>query len=273
MAIAGVIEVDETLTATVVDGNGFGAAPSINWVWTDETGVELANVTNDHSTNDYTLLPAQLGLAVTVTVTYTDGAANAESPSATTRDIIHSFIVDGETSLADAVGMAVGGDLIGLDSALGGDDYEDMAELEIATDDITLRLVSGSSAVITGSTCIVYGSSTTGVVIDGLVFDDLSIPDPESTSGNCDEGEGSVKLQGSNNTFSNNRILGQAEDRPAYLGSSDEMHYMTVGGTDNVVERNLFEGLSTSEGEEGAAISMYISRTDGDPVNQSNGCL
>ena len=47
---------------------------------------------------------------------------------------------------------------------------------------------------------------------------------------------------------------------------------MTVGGTDNVVERNLFEGLPTSEAKEGAAISMFISRTaDADPVNQSNG--
>jgi poly(beta-D-mannuronate) lyase len=47
---------------------------------------------------------------------------------------------------------------------------------------------------------------------------------------------------------------------------------MTVGGTDNVVERNLFEGLPTSEAKEGAAISMFISRTsDSDPVNQSNG--
>jgi poly(beta-D-mannuronate) lyase len=267
VAISGVIEVAETLTATVVDGDGFGAVPSINFVWEDENGVELANVVTDQTTNDYVLQPEQLGLLVTVTASYTDAAANAESPSATTRDIIHSFIVDGETSLAEAINLAADGDIIGLDSALGADDYEDMAELEIATDNLTLRLVSGSTAVITGSTCIVYGSSTTGVVIDGLVFDDLSNPNTD----NCGEGEGSIRLQGSFNTFSNNQILGQAEVRPPHIGGSDELHYMTVGGTDNVVERNLFEGLPTSEAKEGAAISMYISRTDGDPVNQSNG--
>ncbi len=272
VALSGDIEVGATLTATIVDGNGFGAMPSINYVWEDENGVELANVTTDQTTNDYVLQPAQLGLLVTVTATYTDGAANAETPSATTRDFIHSFIVDGEISLAAAVAAAMDGDIIGLDSDLGADDYEDMAELELVTDNVTLRLVSGSSAVIRGSTCIVYGSSTTGVVIDGLVFDEITLPDPESSSGNCDEGEGSVKLQGSNNTFSNNQILGQADSRPSFIGGSDEVHYMTVGGTDNVVERNLFEGLSTSEAEEGAAISMYISRSsDSDPVNQSNG--
>ena len=268
VAISGVIVIGETLTATVVDGNGFGAAPSITYVWEDENGVELANVVSDQTTNDYVLLPEQLGLSVTVTASYTDGAANAESPSATSRDLIHSVIVDGEMSLAAAIGVAVDGDIIGLDSALGGDDYEDMAELEIGTDNITIRLVSGSTAVITGSTCIVYGSGTTGVTIDGLVFDDLSNPN----TANCGEGEGSIRLQGSFNTFSNNQILGQVELRPPHIGGSDELHYMTVGGTDNVVERNLFEGLPTSEAKEGAAISMFISRTsDADPVNQSNG--
>jgi poly(beta-D-mannuronate) lyase len=269
--LTGEIVVGATLTATVFDGDGFAAAPAINYVWVDENGVELVNETTDDLTSELLLLPDYLGLAITVTASYTDAAANVESPSETTRDFIHSFIVDGETSLVAAVGIAVGGDIIGLDSALGADDYDDMAELQITTDNITVRLVSGSSAVITGSTCIVYGGASTGVVIDGLVFDDITLPDPESASGNCDEGEGSIKLQGSLNTFSNNQILGQAVDRPSFIGGSDEVHYMTVGGTDNVVERNLFEGLSTSEAEEGAAISMYISRTDGDPINQSNG--
>ena len=197
VAISGVIKVGETLTATVVDGNGFGATPSITYVWEDEDGVELANVVTDQTTNDYVLQPLQLGLSVTVTASYTDGAANAESPSATTRDLIHSFIVDGEIALITAMGLAVDGDIIGLDSEIGADDYEDMAELEIGTDNVTLRLVSGSTAVITGTTCIVYASSSTGVTIDGLVFDDLSNPN----TSNCGEGEGSIRLQGSFNTF------------------------------------------------------------------------
>ena len=268
VAISGVIQVGDTLTVSVVDGDGFGAVPSITYVWEDENGVELANFVSDQTTNDYVLQPGQLGLSVTVTASYTDGAANAESPSALTRDLIHSVIVDGETSLAAAIGVAADGDIIGVDSDVGADDYEDMAELEISTDNVTLRLVSGSTAVITGATCITYGSSTTGITIDGLVFDDLSNPN----TSNCGEGEGSIRLQGSNNTFSNNQILGQAETRPAHIGGGDELHYMTVGGTDNVVERNLFEGLPTSEAKEGAAISMFISRSsDADPVNQSNG--
>ena len=271
VTLSGEITVGTTLTVTVFDGDGFGAVPALNYVWEDENGVELANVVTDQTTNEYVLLPAQLGLSVTVTVTYADGAANAETPSATTRDFIHSFIANGEAGLAAAVGAALDGDIIGVDSAIAPDDYEDMAELVMATDNVTLRLVSGSTAVITGGTCIVYASNSTGVVIDGLVFDDLTLPDPETGSGNCDEGEGSVKLQGSFNTFSNNQILGQAADRPSFIGGSDEVHYMTIGGTDNMVERNLFEGLSTAEGEEGAGISMYISHTDPDPPNTSNG--
>jgi len=266
VTLSGVITVGTTLTATVFDGNGFGALPLINYVWEDENGVELANVVSDQTTNDYVLQPAQLGLSVTVTASYTDGAANVESPTLTTRDFIHSFIADGETSLAAAIGVAVDGDIIGLDSAVAPDDYEDMAELEIATDNVTLRLVSGSTAVITGSTCIVYGSSSSGVVIDGLVFDDLSNPN----TANCGEGEGSIRLQGSSNTFSNNQILGQAETRPAHIGGDDELHYMTVGGTDNVVERNLFEGLPTSEAKEGAAISMFINDSNGAFVEGTN---
>ena len=268
VALSGVIEVGATLTATVVDGNGFTTPAAINYVWEDENGVELANVVSDSTSNDYVLLPAQLGLAVTVTANYVDDGGFTEMPSVTTRDFIHSFIVDGETSLAAAVAAASDGDIIGLDSDVGADDYQDMAEIEIGTDNVTLRLVSGSTAVITGSTCLVYGSSTSGVVIDGLIFDDLSNPN----TSNCGEGEGSIRLQGSNNVFRNNQILGQIDTRPAHIGSSDELHYMTVGGTDNIVERNLFEGLPTSEAKEGAAISMFISRSsDSDPVNQSNG--
>ena len=268
VVLTGEIEVGATLTASLFDGDGFAGVPSITYVWEDENGVELANVVSDQLENDFVLQPAQLGLSITVTATYTDAAANAEMPSATTRDFIHSYVVEGEVTLAEAIGLAVDGDIIGLDSDIGSDDYEDMAELEIVTDNVTLRLVSGSTAVITGSTCIVYGSSTTGVIIDGLVFDDLSNPNTD----NCGEGEGSIRLQGSFNTFSNNQILGQIDTRPSHIGGSDELHYMTVGGNDNVVERNLFEGLPTSEAKEGAAISMFISRTsDADPVNEPNG--
>jgi len=268
VTITGDIIVGETLTATVFDGNGFGATPSINWVWEDEDGVELLNVTTDQTTNDYLLDPAQLGLSVTVTASYTDGEANAESPSATSRDMIHSVIVEGETTLRAALAAAVDGDIIGLDSAVG-DDYADMSEgmedLVLAIDNLTVRLVSGSTAVITGSTCIVYESSSTGITVDGLVFDELSNPN----TSDCGEGEGSIRLQGSFNTFSNNQLLGQIEIRPPHIGGSDELHYMTVGGTDNLVERNLFEGLPTSEAKEGAAISMYISA--GADINVSNG--
>ena len=268
VTISGIIIVGETLTATVFDGNGFGANPSINWVWEDENGVELANETTDQTTSEFLLDPAQLGLAVTVTASYTDGAANAETPSETTRDMIHSVIVDGEIALRAALAAAADGDIIGLDSAVGGDDYADMSEgmedLVLATDNLTVRLVTDSTAVITGSTCIVYEGSSTGITVDGLVFDDLSNPN----TSDCGEGEGSIRLQGSFNTFSNNQILGQAEVRPPHIGGSDELHYMTVGGTDNVVERNLFEGLPTSEAKEGAAISMYISA--GADINVSN---
>ena len=269
VTITGDIIVGETLTATVFDGNGFGANPSINWVWEDENGVELVNETTDQTTNDYLLDPAQLGLSVTVTASYTDGEANAETPSATSRDMIHSVLVDGEIALRAALAAAVDGDIIGLDSAAGGDDYADMSEgmedLVLATDNLTVRLVSGSTAVITGSTCIVYDSSSTGITVDGLVFDELSNPN----TSDCGEGEGSIRLQGSFNTFSNNQLLGQTEIRPPHIGGSDELHYMTVGGTDNLVERNLFEGLPTSEAKEGAAISMYISA--GADINVSNG--
>jgi poly(beta-D-mannuronate) lyase len=265
LAITGVIEVGATLTASVVDGNGFAAVPAINYVWIDENGVELANEVSDLATNDYVLQPEQLGLSVTATATYIDADGFAEAPAATTKDFIHSYIADGEVTLAAAIGAAADGDIIGIDDPVATDDYEDMAELEITADNVTLRLVEGSTAVITGSTCIVYGSSSSGVVIDGLVFDDLSNPN----TANCGEGEGSIRLQGSNNTFSNNQILGQIDTRPPHIGGSDELHYMTVGGTDNLVERNLFEGLPTSEAKEGAAISMFISA--GPDINVSSG--
>jgi poly(beta-D-mannuronate) lyase len=257
---SGMTIVGETLTATITDADGTGV---VNYQWQAD-GVDIASAID----MTYVLTAAERNKVISVNAEYTDNGGNAEGPlTATATDVVYTAIVDGEAALVAAVAAAVDGDVIGLGSA-DSDDYLDMAELELATDNVTLRLVTGSTAVITGSTCIVYGSSSTGITIDGLVFDDLSNPN----TSNCGEGEGSIRLQGSNNTFRNNQILGQIDLRPGHIGTDDELHYMTVGGTDNVVERNLFEGLPTSEGKEGAAISMFVSRTaDSDPVNQSNG--
>lgn len=261
IAISGTLLVGEDLTATVTDANGATINP-ITYQWAAD-GVDIVGAT----TASYALTSAEKGTVMSVTASYEDDDGFAEGPiSDTATDIIHTVIVTNEVDLLNAAAAAVDGDIIGLDSAAGGD-YEDMPEIVFAANDLLIKRTTGSTAVITGTTCIVYASSSSGITIDGLVFDDLSNPN----TANCGEGEGSIRLQGSNNIFSNNQILGQADPRPAYLGTSDELHYMTVGGTDNVVERNLFEGLPTSEAKEGAAISMFISRTTGDGVNVSNG--
>jgi poly(beta-D-mannuronate) lyase len=258
IAISGTLLVGEALTANVDDANGASGAISYQW---QSDGADIVGATTD----TYTLTSAEKGTVISVTASYTDDAGFSEGPiSDTAADIIFTAIVTNEVELLAAAGAAVDGDVIGIDSAAGGD-YNDMPEVEFSADNLLIKRTTGSTAVIAGSTCIVYASSSSGITIDGLVFDDLSNPNTP----NCGEGEGSIRLQGSNNTFSNNQILGQAETRPAYLGVSDELHYMTVGGTDNVVERNLFEGLPTSEAKEGAAISMFISA--GSDINVSNG--
>ncbi|PTU02086.1 poly(beta-D-mannuronate) lyase, partial [Pseudomonas sp. HMWF031] len=68
----------------------------------------------------------------------------------------------------------------------------------------------------------------------------------------------SIDLNGSGNTIKNSSFLSDSGATRPNLGSSDESHYITVSGTDNVIERNLFTGKSVNEAEEGSAISMFL---------------
>lgn len=254
--ISGILEVGATLTApTPVDANGITSAISYQWrsrdIGTDiGTAVDVAGATNS------TLLIADtdLGKVISVSLSYTDDASFDETLAQTSVDQIFSFYVQGETSFAAALANAVENDTIGVASVADpSDDYENMAELTLGTNGLTVKLVEGSDAVIMGTTCIAYGSSTNGITIDGLVFDELIIP----VEGRCGEGRGSIEINGTNNVIRNSSFLGDSGSLRTNLGSSDESHYITVSGVDNIIERNLFTGKSVNEAEEGSVISMF----------------
>ena len=240
IAISGTLLVGETLTATVTDPNG---ATTVSYQWQAD-GADIVGAT----TGTYVLTGTEKGSVMSVTASYTDDDGFAEGPiSDTLADIVYTAIVVGETTLQAAAAAAVDGDVIGLDSA-SGDDYLDMAEVEFTANALRIQRTAGSTAVISGTTCIVFSGDN--ITVDGLVFDVLDW----IGGGTCDSnGDVSVLVRGDGITFSNNEFLGEAF--PRTVATSDPYHYMAVRGVGNLIERNLFSGKDMDN--EGSIITMY----------------
>ena len=258
--ITGMLSVGSTLVApSPVDANGVSG--DINYQWQSrEVGqsIDLAVNIDGATEQSFVVTEADLGKVLSVNVSYVDDANYEENLSKSADDQIFTFYVQGEVSLTAALANAQEGDSIGIADVLNisdtADDYADMAELSIAQNNLLIKRVAETNAVISGTTCIAFNSSVSGVVLDGLVFEDLVIP----VAGSCGEGRGSIDLNGSGNVIKNSSFLSDSGATRPNLGSSDESHYITVSGTDNIIERNLFTGKSVNEAEEGSAISMFL---------------
>ncbi len=240
LALTGITLVGDVLTATVTDPNG---TSTINYQWQAD-GVDIPGAT----AQSFTLTADQRGASISVTATYTDDDGFAEAPTATAADIVYSAIVTGESTLLAAALAADTGDVIGLASASGGDDYDNMAEVAFVADNLLVRNTVDSTAVITGATCIVLDGD--GIVADGLAFDSL-----DWISGStCDsQGDGSVFIGGDNVTLRNSQFLGEAF--PRTVPGGDPYHYITLKGVGNLIERNLFQGKDMDN--EGSSISIF----------------
>jgi poly(beta-D-mannuronate) lyase len=265
--IAGNLEPGQTLTApTPVDPNGVGTVV-YQWQMRAE-GADLSAATDIPGATEstYVVTESEVGQVVSVNVSYTDGGGFDEALTESAVDIVFNFFVTGEASFANALANAAEGAIIGIGPvASAEDDYDSMAELSLDTNGITITLVNGSDAVITGTTCFDFGESSDGITIDGLIFDDIIIPN----DGGCGEGRGSIDIDGSNHVITNNQFLGDSWVNRNGLGSSDESHYISVAANDVLIERNLFTGKSVNEGEEGSIISIFIER--GDDLNTADG--
>ncbi|MEM7610427.1 MAG: chondroitinase-B domain-containing protein [Pseudomonadota bacterium] len=250
LAISGTTLIGEDLTAVVTDANG---ATTVSYQWQAD-GTDIMGATNAV----FTLTSAEVGSTLSVSAAYTDDDGFTEGPLiATAADIVYSAIVTGEASLLAAAAAATDGDVIGIDSPMG-DDYADMAEVEFSANDLTIQLLSNSTAVITGATCVVLSGNN--IVVDGLRFDDLDW----IGGGTCDSsGDASVILDGDGITLRNSEFLGEAI--PRTVPSGDPYHYVSLRGVGNIIERNLFQDKDMDN--EGAAITAFANT---DPASNNN---
>ncbi|MEL7448907.1 MAG: chondroitinase-B domain-containing protein [Pseudomonadota bacterium] len=254
ISLSGTTLVGEVLTATVTDDNGTGV---IDYQWQAD-GVDIGGATLE----TLTLTAAQRGALISVNASYTDNDGFAEGPLvATAADITYSAIATGEATLQAAAGAAVAGDIIGLASASGGDDYADMAEVLFDTDNLLVRRTADSTAVISGATCVAVTGD--GIVIDGLVFDVLDW----LAASTCDsQGDGSVFIGGDAVTLRNSQFLGEAF--PRTVPGGDPYHYITLKGVGNLIERNSFAGKDMDN--EGSIISIFADPNDAPDFDPSN---
>ena len=264
VAISGDLLSGETLTATITDANGVDTA-NATFQWQAD-GADILDAT----TETLALSADQLGTEISVNVTYTDNDGFADGGSATATSLVYSVVVNGEAALVNALAAAAEGDWIALGSAEGDagvNDYADMATITLSLNNLTLTRATGSDAVITGETCIIVDSDTSGLVIDGLVFDELSVS--QETQVDCLNSSlnngASLLFDGSGNILRNTEFLSDVEVRPTGWANNEDYHYMTLSGTDNVIERNLFAGKWTNEElHEGSAISIFINDDEGE---------
>ncbi|MEM7674370.1 MAG: chondroitinase-B domain-containing protein, partial [Myxococcota bacterium] len=241
------------LTAIIQDPNG--TSGPINYQWLSENmPIETATAAT------YTPTVSDLGSILGVAVSYIDDDGFEEGPiQATLSDIVYSAIVVGEESLLTAVATATVGDLIGLASPANGEDYMDMSEINFAADNLTIQRTADSSAVISGATCIVLSGNN--ILLDGLIFERLDW----LGGGTCDEnGDGSIYLSGAGSTIRNSEFRGEAF--PRTVPSVDPYHYISLKGTNHIIERNLFEDKDMDN--EGSAITMFADTIE--MVNQGH---
>lgn len=239
IAINGTLEVGEMLTSVITDPNGVSG--NVVYIWSAD-GVAISGATSA----TYTLTPDQRGQTITISAQYTDDNGFTEAINSTATDRIFSFIVDGESSLASASVNAVDGDWIGLDTAAS-DDYINMAEIEFMANNLTITKTSGSTAEVSGATCIVLGGDN--ITMDGLSFDNLSI----ISSSQCDSnGDSSIYLEGDNITLSNSEFKGEAGNPGA-----STFNWISVKGLQNIIERNYFTDKDNKADHAGAIITVF----------------
>lgn len=240
IAISGTLEVGELLTSNITDPNGISGSVTYTWSGNGTAISGAADAT-------YTLTADQRGQTITVSAQYTDDNGFSENIDSAATGQIFSFIVTGESSLTTALASAVDGDWIGLASA-GSDDYTDMAEIDFAANNLNITKTTGSTAVISGATCVVLSGD--GIKMDSLTFDNLSL----IASSQCDSnGDSSVYLAGDNVILSNNTFLSEADSTGA-----STFNWVSVKGLGNIIERNRFTDTSGNKANHaGALISIF----------------
>lgn len=136
-------------------------------------------------------------------------------------------------------------------------DYTDIGNI-VVTDGITLTRAEGSTAVISGQTCLLVSGDFARVT--GLEFSNLSLI-ADSTSSCRSSGDGSIVITGDNVSFDNNLLDG---DALAPIPEDEDTHnWLVVRGTNTLVERNTFQnrqGLAADGMTQvrGGFISIYI---------------
>jgi hypothetical protein len=263
----GNLVVGQSVTVAVDDANGIDfATPSYEWKTADASGDVLSTETNYIVGND------AVGEALYVEVTYTDDDGYTETLNQTTAGIVYTDIVTNGLDLNTAVDLAGANGLIGVDSPDSVDAYKDVVDFIMDDNKLVIEPMPGSTAEISGATCIVFSDDNTGMVIDGLVFDALTIGITQS----CYTGgrNASILLDGnasgpaSGNKVINSTFKGDLATRSTELAATD-YNYISLGGTNNAVERNEFLGKYVDLDTNAGAAIVVLSDAVADQ-NQGN---
>ena len=233
------------------------AAYANDWMYF-KAGVYNQNNTGDES--DY----AQATF-YSINVTHGEPPAEAGNGEDETDDGTTSGEVIDATSLQTAILAASAGDVVELTDG----DYADIGNI-VVTDGVTLTRAEGSTAVISGQTCLLVSGDDARVT--GLEFSNLSLIS-DSTSSCRSNGDGSIVITGDNVTFNNNLLNG---DAIAPIPEDEDTHnWLVVKGANTLVERNTFQnrqGIATDGITQvrGGFISVYVNSSVNNNTIQYN---
>lgn len=240
VSVSGTYLIGETLTASVSDANGVDS-DSVSYQW-QLNGMDLA----DETAETLVLTTDLTGQDIGVIVSYTDAYFYDESiVSDNGRPV--TVIVNDRTELADAIDNGRAGDWIGLADG----NYADMPELNI-DNSVTLTFAHGSSAIISGATCLRMSANESALV--GLTFDAIDMIAGSSCDSN---GDSSVYVDADSVFIRENNFIGEVAEP-----SSSTYNWISMKDAYATVERNVFANKNTDR--KGAAVSIYNNSSNAD---------
>ena len=257
VSISGTATENEILTAsnTLADQDGLG---TIDYQWYRD-GVEIDGATG----SQYTLVDADVGAAITVAASYTDGHGTSESVSSDPTDSVQN-VNDDPTGTVSISGTATQGETLTASNTLADDDGIDTVSYQWLRDGTEIDGATGSNYILTEA------DVGTVITVSASYTDDHGTAESETSDGTDavaninDSPSGDVSISGT-------AVVGEvlsASNTLADIDGLGTISYQWLRDGDEIDGATNSDYTLTGD-DLGTAITVVASYTDGHGTGES----